>query len=54
MQLKIEIKIMLQIIEDSQLQVKMREIYKMNKHKGLMFLENMLDGLSSKNYTFIE
>ena len=53
MQLKIEIKIMLQIIEDPQLQVKMREIYKMNKHQGLMFLENMLDGLSSKNYTFI-
>ena len=44
---------MLQIIEDSELQIKMTEIYKANKHRGFDFLESLLDGLSSKNYNFI-
>ena len=52
-ELKVEIKIMLQIIEDSQLQIKMTEIYKANKHRGFDFLESLLDGLY-KNYNFIK
>ena len=39
---------MLQIIEDSQLQIKMTEIYKANKHRGFDFLESLLDRLQTK------
>ena len=52
-ELQTEIKIMIEIIETPETQLLMRNIYKENKQKGVSFLEKMLDGLSSNNYSFI-
>ena len=51
--LQTEIKIMIEIIDNADIQLHMRKHFKENKNKGKMFLEEMLDGLSSNNYSFM-
>ena len=48
-----EIKIMIEIIEDAEIQLYMKSVYKENKNNGKEFLEKMLECLSSANYAFI-
>ena len=51
--LNTEIKIMLEIIEDAEMQVALSKIYKENKSHGLKFLEFFLDNLTTENFNFI-
>ena len=44
---------MLEIVEDPEMELFLRNCYKNNKAKGLEFLETMLDGLTNNNYSFI-
>ena len=53
-ELKTEIKIMIEIIDDAEIQIQMRSMLKENQAKGKDFLEKMLDGLTSKNYGFYD
>ena len=53
-ELKTEIKIMIEIIDDAEIQIKMRSMLKENQTKGKDFLKKMLDGLTSKNYGFYD
>ena len=53
-ELKTEIKIMIEIIDDAEIQIQMRSMLKENQTKGKDFLEKMLDGLTSKNYGFYD
>ena len=52
--LKTEIKIMIEIIEDAEIQIQMRTLLEKNQTKGKEYLESMLDGLRSKNYVFFQ
>ena len=45
---------MIEIIEDAEIQLYMKSVYKDNKSKGREFLEQMLDCLSSANYSFLK
>ena len=51
--LKTEIQIMLEILEESELQVALTKIYNENKSPGLNFLHFFLDSLTTGNYNFI-
>ena len=44
--LKTEIKIMIEIIEDAEIQIQMRTLLEKNQTKGKEYLESMLDGLT--------
>ena len=52
--LKTDIKIMLELVEDSDIQLYLTKFYKENKSRGLKFLECMLDGLTTNSYEFID
>ena len=52
-EVKTEIKIMLELVEDPEMVLFLKNFYKENKSKGLDFLQLMLDGLTNENYSFI-
>ena len=51
--LKNDIKIMIELVEDSLVQLNLKSFYDENKTKGVEFLENMLHGLTSDDYTLL-
>ena len=52
--LKNDIKIMIELVEDPLVQLNLKSFYDENKTKGVEFLENMLHGLTSNDYTFLD
>ena len=52
--LKNDIKIMIELVEDPLVQLNLKSFYDENKTKGVEFLENMLHGLTSDDYTFLD
>ena len=53
-QLKEEIKIMISMESDSEKQLFLLNVYKLNKNNGADFLKEMLEGLSNDNLDFID
>ena len=53
-ELKTDIKIMIELIQEANVQIHMRNFYSENKNRGIEFLEEMLFGLTSKSYTFLD
>ena len=47
-QLKVEIKIMISMESDPESQLFLLNVYQQNKHKGEIFLKEMLEGLQMK------
>ena len=52
--LKNDIKIMIELVEDPLVQLNLKSFCGENKTKGVEFLENMLHGLTSDDYTFLD
>ena len=48
------IKIMIETLADSELQVLLTKIYKERKKEGLEFLQRMMDGIVNEDYSFID
>ena len=53
-EIKDGIKIMIETLADSELQVLLTKIYKQRKKEGLEFLQRMMDGIVKENYSFID
>ena len=53
-QLKEEIKIMISMESDSEKQLFLLNVYKLNKNNGADFLKEMLEGLSNDTLEFID
>lgn len=53
-QLKEEIKIMISMESDSEKQLFLLNVYKLNKNNGADFLKEMLEGLSNDTLDFID
>ena len=53
-QLKEEIKIMISMERDSEKQLFLLNVYKLNKNNGADFLKEMLEGLSNDTLDFID
>ena len=51
--LKTEIRIILEILEDAELQVALTKIYNENKSRGVQYLEFFIENLTMKNFNFI-
>ena len=45
---------MIELVEDPLVQLNLKSFYDENKTKGVEFLENMLHGLTSDDYTFLD
>ena len=53
-QLKEEIKIMISMESDPESQLFLLNVYQHNKHKGEVFLKEMLEGLSNESLNFLD